>query len=794
MVKITSVRTGRLSRLTTWAFKPILVVFAATIVSAAAYTSVLIVERQDALRQVSRYNVAWLTSQAVVELQKLEQRVAATGLPESGVDRDEVELRLDILENRVQLLCIPEVRELSASKPELTTVVADLATAVGQARTMAAHLADPGTIHTLLKLLAPFERKLASLAAAANARGGDLVAEDQRQLSQLHWTFSGVMVVLAVCGLGLYALLLWRNTLLRQTHQELLLRSRELDTQNGRFDAALNNMSQALCMVDAEQRLIVCNHRYLDLFGLTPELTAARTPIRKVLASIMLNGGSAGALAEEIYAEQQALVRKQQASDFFCQHSSGHAIAVFHRPMGTGWIATYEDITERRQTEARIAYLAHYDPLTGLLNRVLFREEMEQFLKALSGRGEQLALLCLDLDSFKEVNDTLGHPAGDALLRAVAQRLQSCVDTKGRVARLSGDEFAILYPTTEGAEHARRLAEQIIAAVGQPIEVDGQSIVVGVSVGAILAHCDDRDAVELLKKADIALYCSKIAGGNGVCFFEPQMQTELEVRRTLEVELRSALDNDELQLFYQPIYSLHTSAVCAFEALLRWRHPERGMISPAEFIPIAEATGLIVPIGEWVIRQACADAVLWPDYIRIAVNLSALQFTKSDLVQTIADALASTGLPASRLELEVTESVLLRDDESTIKILHELRALGHRISLDDFGTGYSSLSYLRTFPFDKIKIDQSFVREMAGRADCASIVNAVVSLATDLGISTTAEGVENEEQVQQLARAGCTEVQGYHFGRPGPAPFATQYFTNQGRTEHCQGRATEAVL
>ncbi|WP_160938137.1 putative bifunctional diguanylate cyclase/phosphodiesterase [Teichococcus coralli] len=781
-----------MSRLATRAFKPALAVFAATIVLAAVYTSVLIVERQDALRQVSRYNVAWLTSQAVVELQKLEQRVAASGLPGSGVDQDEVELRLDILANRVQVLSIPEVRDLSTSKPELGTVVADLASAVREAQAMVPHLSEQGTIHALLQLLSPLERKLAGLAAAANARGGDLVAEDQRQLSQLHWTFSGVMVILAACGLGLYALLLWRNTLLRQTHQELLLRSRELDTQNGRFDAALNNMSQALCMVDAEQRLIVCNHRYLELFGLTPELAAARTPIRMILASIRLNGGPEGALAEEIYAEQQALVRKQQALDFFCQHSSGRAIAVFHRPMGTGWIATYEDITVRRQTEARIAYLAHYDPLTGLLNRVLFREEMERFLKALSGGDEQLALLCLDLDSFKEVNDTLGHPAGDALLRVVAQRLQLCVGAEGRVARLSGDEFAILYPVIRGADHARQLAGQIISAVGEPIEVEGRSIVVGVSVGAVLAERDGRDAVDLLRKADIALYCSKTAGGNGVRFFEPQMQTKLEARRTLEAELRSALDNGELVLFYQPIYSLRTLTICGFEALLRWRHPERGMIPPADFIPIAEATGLIVPIGEWVIRQACADAVLWPDHIRIAVNLSALQFTKSDLLQTIAAALASTGLSPTRLELEVTESVLLRDDESTIAILHQLRALGHRIALDDFGTGYSSLSYLRSFPFDKIKIDQSFVREMAGRADCASIVNAVAGLAQDLGIGTTAEGVETEEQVQQLVRAGCTEVQGYRFGRPGPAPSVAQYFTNQDRPDRAHARVAGA--
>jgi diguanylate cyclase (GGDEF)-like protein len=587
------------------------------------------------------------------------------------------------------------------------------------------------------------------------------------------------MVVLATCGLGLFSLLLWRNRLLRQTHQELWRRTAELDTQNGRFDAALNNMSQALCMVDAEQRLIVCNERYMELFGLTPELVAPRTPIRKVLAAAMLNGGSAGELAEEIYAEQQLLVRRRGAADFQCEHRSGQAFAVFHRPMGAGWIATYEDITERRQTEARIAYLAHYDPLTGLLNRVLFREEMEQALRVLDSRSQQLAVLCLDLDKFKEVNDTLGHPAGDALLQIVAQRLRHCVGTDGKVARLSGDEFAILHVTAGGAERTQLLAERIIATVGKAIEIEKRSLAVGLSVGVSLAPYDGNDADDLLKKADIALYRAKASGGNAAFFFERKMQAELEARRALQADLSSAIESQELELFYQPLYNLRTSTVCGFEALVRWRHPEHGMVSPADFIPIAEETGLIVPIGEWVIRQACADAMLWPNGIRVAVNLSAVQFGKSDLVKIVSDALSLTGLPAARLELEVTESVLLQDNAETMGTLHQLRALGLRIALDDFGTGYSSLSYLRSFPFNKIKIDQSFVREMGERADCASIVNAVASLARELGMDTTAEGVETQEQVQQLVRAGCTEVQGYHLGRPGPASHASRYFADE---------------
>jgi diguanylate cyclase (GGDEF)-like protein len=759
-------------------FKPALAGVAAIFVSAAVYTSHLIAERQDALKQTSRYNVAWVASQAVSELLKLEQRIAASGVPGSDVDQDEVQLRVDILFNRVSVLAGPDVRDLALLNPEVSTVIADLDLVLHRVQPMIPLLEAPETSRTMLALLTPFEQRLARLAAAANVRGGDLVAEDQRQLSQLHWFFSGAMVILAACGLGLFILLLLRNNLLRQVHRQLLDRSHQLDTQNGRFDAALNNMSQALCMVDADGRLIVCNHRFLELFELTQQIANARAPIQTVLQAVMKKGGPRAALAREIYARQEILIRTREAADFFCEHSSGQALAVFHRPMGAGWIATYEDITERRQTEAKIAYLAHYDPLTGLLNRVLFRERLEHSLAVLVRSDQPLAVLCLDLDSFKEVNDTLGHPAGDTLLKEVSQRLRLCVGSDGEVARLSGDEFAILYPSMGDVERVRILAQQLISEVAKPVEIDGQNLVVGLSIGVSLSPLDAIDADDLLKKADIALYRTKSAGGRDVRFFEQNMQAQLEARRAIQAELRGAIERRELELYYQPIFSLSDRSIVGFEALLRWHHPERGMVSPVDFIPVAEETGLIIEIGDWVIQQACADAARWPSSVRVAVNLSVLQFEKTNLLQVVRDALRSSGLPARRLELEITESVLLKEDEATIQTLHQLKALGLRIALDDFGTGYASLSYLRSFPFDQIKIDRSFVQDLGVRADGASIVNAVAELAQKLGMETTAEGVETSEQLRLLQEAGCTQAQGFNFGRPSPASQVMHYFAD----------------
>ncbi|WP_419252359.1 putative bifunctional diguanylate cyclase/phosphodiesterase [Caulobacter sp. ErkDOM-YI] len=428
-----------------------------------------------------------------------------------------------------------------------------------------------------------------------------------------------------------------------------------------------------------------------------------------------------------------------------------------------------EDIADRKRAEAQIARLAHYDPLTELPNRVLFQKDLAEALARRSRTGDQLAVHFIDLDRFKTVNDTLGHPLGDALLRIAAERLRGCVREGDTVARLGGDEFAVVQTGLSDLTGATRLAERVVAAMAAPFDLQGHQVMIGASVGVSAAPSDGDDADELLKKADMALYRAKADGRGAFHFFERAMDEQLQARRALELDLRRALVAGEFELYYQPLYHLGDDRVTGCEALLRWNHPDRGMVSPADFIPIAEEIGLIVQLGEWVLREACAEAATWPDHVRLAVNLSPAQFRDRALVSTVVSALATSGLPAQRLELEITESVLLQDNAANMTMLHDLKALGVRISMDDFGTGYSSLSYLRSFPFDKIKIDQTFVRDILEDSDAMAIIKAVLDLGASLGIVTTAEGVETVEQLNALRDQGCAEIQGYFISRPAPA-------------------------
>jgi len=426
-----------------------------------------------------------------------------------------------------------------------------------------------------------------------------------------------------------------------------------------------------------------------------------------------------------------------------------------------------EDITERKNAEQRIAHLAHYDALTGLPNRVLLRERLEQELTRVS-HGGQLAVLYLDLDHFKSVNDTLGHSTGDELLKAVTQRLQGCLCGADIFARLGGDEFAIVQTGLEHPTDTAALAQQLRDAITRtPCELNGHQVAVDISIGIALAPQDGTEVDQLLKCADMALYSAKSEGRGTYRYFEAEMDARMKSRRSLEVDLRKALANNEFELHYQPLVRLADNKVSACEALLRWHHPERGAISPVDFIPVAEETGLINAIGEWVLRQACTEAASWPDDIKIAVNVSPVQFRSQGLPQVVISALAAANLAPHRLELEITESVVLQSNETTLRRLHQLRELGVRISMDDFGTGYSSLSYLRSFPFDKIKIDRAFINDLANGND--SIVQAIITLANSLNMTTTAEGVETEQQAQALRAMGCIEMQGYLFSRPKPA-------------------------
>jgi diguanylate cyclase (GGDEF)-like protein len=553
---------------------------------------------------------------------------------------------------------------------------------------------------------------------------------------------------------------------------------RDLAEQNARFDAALANMPHGLCMFDAEKKLLLCNAAYRRLYGLPEELTRPGTLLSQILDYRRTAGNEP--VEREAYFDVvvQAALKGSAASQNVAL-VDGRVIKITHNPMENGgYVATHEDVTESVRAEEQIKHMAGHDPLTGLPNRTLLREKLDQKI-SLSGDGKQSALLCLDLDHFKDANDTLGHAAGDLLLKAVTDRLKDCLDESDAIARLGGDEFVVFRGSIQSRNAASELAKRLIEAAGDPFNIEGQAVHIGVSVGIAVAPDDGDTADSLLRNADTALYKAKSNGRGTYCFFEPAMDAGIQKRRKLEADLREAIASRQFEIYYQPQVDSATRDIVGFEALVRWHHPERGLVSPAEFIPLAEETGLIVPMGEWVLRQACKDAASWPGQISVAVNLSPLQFRSAALVHTVISALGDSSLPASRLELEITESVLLTDSETALATLHHIKGLGVRIAMDDFGTGYSSLSYLRLFPFDKIKIDQSFIRELGTSKDCAAIVRAVVDLGSSLGIATTAEGVETSDQLARVREHGCTEIQGYFFGRPLPLSHIEALLRNQ---------------
>ncbi len=579
---------------------------------------------------------------------------------------------------------------------------------------------------------------------------------------------AAMLCAIASCIVYLVLLLVVRraDTIIKwQQHRELSSFSAELETANAKVDLALKNMSQGLCMFDSDERLVVANDRYAAMYGLEREQVKPGTPFRQILEARIALGAYAGGDREAYIIERLQAVREGCASTKVQTLPDGRVVAIVHQPISDGgWVATHEDITAQRRNEAKIEHMALHDGLTDLPNRSLFNERLEHAL----ARGETVAAHLLDLDLFKNVNDTLGHGVGDELLRAVADRLRSIVRDTDTIARMGGDEFAIVQAAIEQPSEAVTLAARAIAAISEPFDIAGHQVVVGTSIGIAIGPVDGATREHLMRNADLALYRAKSAGRGAFHFFEPGMDVQMQARRALERDMRAALTDGHFELHYQPVLNLEYDEIVGVEALIRWHHPERGMISPGEFIPLAEETGFIVLLGEWVIRQACSAAAGWANCVKVAVNLSAAQFSSPGLVQIVTSALASSGLAASRLELEITESILLQESTATLATLHRLHDLGVRIAMDDFGTGYSSLSYLRSFPFDKIKIDRSFVKDITESTGSLTIVRAVAAMAKGLGIQCTAEGVETREQLNSIRSEGCTEMQGYLLSKPVP--------------------------
>ena len=557
-----------------------------------------------------------------------------------------------------------------------------------------------------------------------------------------------------------------------EKHSEKLLaeKAAELEVMNTRFSAALSNMAQGLCMFDGQRRLIVWNQRFAEMYDLPARLLKVGTPYEEIVGDRIARGMLKHVASSEVETKVTELAALPSDARRIDELTDGRFIQLTRQPMqGGGWVAIIEDITERRRAEAEIVHLARHDVLTGLANRAEFNARLEEASKRLKRNGGTVTVMMIDLDKFKAVNDTLGHLAGDRLLIEVGRRLQSTIRDTDVLARLGGDEFAIIQ---EGGpdqhEAAIALALRIIDEITRSFDLNGQEASVGASIGIAMAPENGVEPEELLKRADLALYSVKAGGRNDFRLFQNELLEIANTQQSAENELREAIALEQFELHYQPVVNVKTRELCGVEALVRWRHPARGPIAPDHFIPLAESTGLIVPLGEWILQQACADAASWPADIKLAINISAVQFKKSNLFDAVLRTLVESNLPPQRLELEITETSLLENQEAHLTTIRQLKNLGLSIALDDFGTGFSSINYLTIFPFDKIKIDKSFTKGILNRGDCKAVVASTLALAQGLGIVTTAEGVETEEQFEYMRAAGVELAQGYLFGRPVP--------------------------
>jgi diguanylate cyclase (GGDEF)-like protein len=580
-------------------------------------------------------------------------------------------------------------------------------------------------------------------------------------------------LLIVVCPV--FLLLMLRKLLesVIKSERSLEQNARDLVQLNTRLDLAFNNMSQGLCFFDGQRRLIVCNRRFVEMYDLSVEQVRPGMSLESIV-DLRFQAGTSPKMSRDDYLQwRDSISVSDKPSDTIVELNNGNFVRISHIPMPDGgWVATHEDVTASKRDEARISYMAHHDALTGLASRSSFTGAMQAAKKSLDDHGHPFGVLMLDLDRFKAINDTMGHAAGDILLKEVARRLRN-VSTEGDVvARLGGDEFAIITfaASIDGDEPYRNgaiaLARRVLDVVNQPFPIEDKTVFVGTSIGIALAPDHGVEIEDLLKKADMALYRSKAKGRNIYNLFDPQMMLETSELDRLEADMRAALSRSEFEVHYQPIIDARTKKIAGAEALVRWRHPEHGLISPAKFIPLAEATGLIIPLGDMVLNRACRDAIGWPAELKVAVNLSAVQFRKTNLFDVIMCALLESGLPPERLEVEVTQSVLLENETEYAVLLHQLKSIGVSVALDGFGTGYSSLSYLKQFPFDKIKIDRSFTADVAEHEGSMAIVSAIIGLSRGLDMITTAEGIETERQFEIMRAAGVTLAQGSLFGRP----------------------------
>jgi diguanylate cyclase (GGDEF)-like protein len=576
--------------------------------------------------------------------------------------------------------------------------------------------------------------------------------------------YIGLAVLLCLFFFGLKGL----NLGLHEIFVKALTSSFREAALAGQFDNALNNMPHGLCMFRADGRLAVMNHRFSEMMNLSDDFVQRGASAADIIDACVVAGSISAASGKMILAEiENTRTRDMITTD--PDVARGRFMSWTFQPMsGGGAVVLLEDITERRNAEARISHLARYDELTALPNRVNFRDEIGRLLATQHGNDHMSALLFVDLDQFKQVNDTLGHPCGDQLLCAVADRLREMLRPEDFVARFGGDEFVVFQQNIHSAEDAAGLARRIVDRLSERYKIDNHLVEIGASVG-IAMTAPGVSADTLLKNADMALYRAKSDGRGTYCFFRDEMAQTVEARRILELDLRKALANEEFELYYQPLVNLKSGKISTCEALLRWNHPVRGTVSPIDIIPVAEDMGLIVDLGRWILRKACMECMKWPAGVSVAVNFSPQQFHQRDILSEVRYALEVSGLSADRLEIEITESSLLRNTQLTHDVLAQLHALGVRISLDDFGTGYSSLSYLHNFPLQKVKIDRSFL-EGIDSARPLTLLRGVARLSADLGMAVVVEGIETNEQLERISTDGTvTEAQGYLFSRPVPA-------------------------